>query len=386
MSEPEQLDIGPMRPPRRMIWVVTVALLAVLGAGVMWDQRRSDQTAPAPTPSPTQAASRSLPTAPPASRAPSPSAPATLWPEQAGGGARLLPAGLPAGTLYGRSSDTLYAVNTRTGATVVTPIRTATTDAVSMVSTGDGLVLRPWDDTAGLLIRDGRMPVDLPGQLKGAADLLPGPPDRLWALSRADDYLSFDTTVTLVDFRGRRAGPRFNTSGGYTSDGAGGLLLSDVGGVWQAYPQPIERITGGSITSVGSHHYWLLECDDQHRCTQYLLDRRNNQRTSLPAHERVFGNSSISPDGILMASLDNFDNNARSRTTITRMADNKVLRKLPEPPNPATSEPGSIAWLSDRWLTVISNSRLTFYDATNNRAVTPDLPAHNLLQLTWRPG
>ena len=292
--------------------------------------------------------------------------------------------GLPAGTLYTRSNNTLYAIDVRTGAAVVTPIRTATPDAVSMVPTSNGVAIRPWDDSAGLLVRDGRPPVNLPGQLKTATELLPGPPGRLWALTRADDD-PYDATATLVNSRGRRDGPRLNTTGSYTSDGTGGLLLTDVGGVWQAYPQPVRRVTGGSITSVGVHHYQLLECDYQHRCTDSLLDRRDNRRTPLSSRGRSYSNSLVSPAGTHLATLDGFGNNTNPQTTITRLADNKVLQQLPEPPNPTTSQLGSIAWQSQRWLTVITNGRLALYDTTNDRVVTPDLPADDLLQLTWRP-
>lgn len=374
-----------MRPAGRAVWVIVAVLVAALGVGVVWDQRRSDQSAPAPTPSPTQTPStRSVPTSPPSAQSPSPSGPITLRREQTAGEDRLLAEDLPPGALYARSSDHLYAINTRTGATVVTPIQTATTDAVAMVPTHDGVAIRPSDDTAGLLVRDGRSPVDLPGQLKTADDLLPGPPGRVWVLKRVDDYASFDTTATLVDSRGRRDGPRITAAGSYASDGAGGLLLTDVGGTWQTYPQPLKRVTGGNVTSVGAHHYQLLDCDNQHRCTETLLNRRNGQRTPLLGRERSYSNSLISPDGTFRASLDGFGN-TRPQTTITRVADHRILQRLPEPAKPATSLPGSIVWLSERYLTAISNGHLTLYDTTHDSVTTPDLPAGDLLQLSWRP-
>lgn len=382
MGGPEQLDTGPTRSSGRGVWVLVAVLVVLLGVGVVWDQRRSDQTGPAPTP--TRSASTRLPTSPPPAVSPSPAPPVTFRPGRDGQG-RALAQGLPAGTLYARSSDTLYAVDVRSGATVATSIPTRTAnDAVSMVPTSTGVTIRAWDDTDGLLVRDGALPDDLPGRLKTADDLLPGPPGRLWVLTRPDDD-PFTSTAALVDSRGRRDGPRFTATGSHTSDGAGGLLLFDVGGVWQAYPGPLRRVTGGSLTSVGVHHYQLLECDDRHRCSEVLLDRRDGRRTPLSARPRSYGNSLISPAGTVMASLSSFADNADPRTTITRLADNEVLQRFPDPPSPASREPGSIVWLSQRWLAVITGGRIALYDTTDDRASTPDLPAEDLLQLAWRP-
>lgn len=390
MSEPEQLDSGPSRPPGRPVWVLAAVLVVAVGIGLVWDQQRSDQTAPAPVPSPTATRPTTSPRAstpppgisPSPAATPSPSAPVTFWPEGVGEDEPLA-AGLPAGMLYARSSGTLYAVDVRIGAIIVTPIRMATTDAVSMVPLSGGVALRPWDDTAGLLVRDGQTPVDLPGQLKTARELLPGPPGRLWVLTQ-DDNAPYNATATLVDERGRRAGPGLTSTGGYTSDGAGGLLLSDVGGVWQVHPQPVRRVTGGSITSVGADHYQLLDCNDRHRCAESLLDRRTGRRTPLSPRERSFGNSALSPDGRFLASVVGSGSDGGPWTTIRRVTDNELLQKQSEPPNPATSQPGSIAWLSARWLVSINDGRLTLYDTTKNKVHTPDLPADNLLQLTWR--
>ena len=384
MGGPEQLDSGPTRSPGRAVWVLVTALVVLLGVGVVWDQRRSEQTGPPPTPTPTRSSSARLPTSPSPTVSPSPSPPVTFRPGRDGKGRPLAP-GLPAGTLYARSTDTLYAVDVRTGATVATSIPTRTAnDAVSMVPTGDGVTIRAWDDADGLLVRDGRLPDGLPGRLRTADELLPGPQGRLWVLTRPDDD-PFTSTATLVDSRGRRDGPRSTATGNYTSDGAGGLLLLDVGGVWQAYPEPLRRVTGGSLTSVGVHHYQLLECDDRHRCSEFLLDRRDGRRTPLSDRSRSYGGSLISPAGTLMASLGSFADDADPRTTITRLADDEVLHRLPDPPSPASSQPGSIVWLSQRWLVVITGGRIALYDTRDDRVLTPDVPAEDLLQLAWRP-
>ena len=292
--------------------------------------------------------------------------------------------GLPAGTLYARSDDTLYALETRTGILVVTPLQLTTTDAVAMASLGDGVALRPADDSEGFLVRDGHLPAALPGQLKTADELLPGPPGRVWALKRAGGYESVDSTATLVDARGRRDGPQLTSAGSYASDGAGGLLLFDVGGTWQMYPQPLSRVTTGNVTSVGERHFQVLNCDQHHRCSDTLLDRRTGQRTRLPPRDRSYSNSLLSPGGRYLATLD-FFGAAEPQTTITRVLDNHVLHALPDPANPSTSVPGSIAWLSDRWLAAISNGHLTLYDTTGDRVTDVDLPVDGLLQLTWRP-
>ncbi|WP_157720586.1 hypothetical protein [Friedmanniella luteola] len=252
---------------------------------------------------------------------------------------------------------------------------------VSMIATSDGVVLDPQDGTPGVVVRDGRRPVGLPGRLERAAALLPGPSGHLWVLRRVGRAPSF-TSATLVDERGHRDGPHLYTSGRYGPDGSGGLLVWNGAGVWQRYPPPARRLTTGRVTAVGLHHLQVLECDAGRGCREFLVDRRHDRRTALPGHDPSYGEGVLSPRGTRLAGSRGYG--AREPgTTVVRVADGTVLHVFPGPPGLSTGPLGSLVWLSERWLAALHGGRLTFYDSRHDHTI--DFPVGHLRQLAWRP-
>lgn len=378
----ERLDSGPTRPPpRRVLVIAALALAVVVLAFWALDSRRLERSAPPPTPSPSAPTPAQTPT-PTSARSPSPPDPVT-----ATRGAGPLAPQIPAGTLYSRSAGSVYAIDARTG-TVTRTGRTylpAETDRVSMVPTRGGIILRPDQDGPGLLVEDGRRPVELTDSLRDARQALPGPPGQLWAVTiDAQDFQV--STAALVDGRGRRVGPSVTMTGSFASDGNGGLLLSDIGGVWQVYPGPVHRITTGLVSSVGSQSYRLLECDDQHHCTETLLDRSSGHRTPLqPAVRSGLSAGLISPNSEFEVRLSGGPDGTIT-TAVVRLGDQQTLRTWPASTTSYANFEAGSTWLSPRWLALLDRDQLVLYDTDRDKILRPELPTvEGLLQLAWRP-
>jgi hypothetical protein len=373
----EVLEVGP--PPARNRWV----LLGLVGAVVLMligftvtNGRPEDLLVPPSTPSPTPSApSTTGPTTPTTSPSPPPG------PRVVRNGSGPLAPGVPRGSLYVRTDDSVYVVDPATGRVVRTDgAAVDSTGPVALVPTATGVVIRPIDTVFGLLVDDGRKPTPLRGALRQAEQVLPGPGGRIWA-SRSDRRNSY----TLVDAAGRAAGPTITTSGWFRSDGGTGLLLEDVSGVWQAYPGRMRRITIGAVVAVGPRHYQLTECDDAHRCSDYLLDRSTGKRRPLgPASEVGVQNGVISPGGtysaLVQASAD-----GTYYIRVGRLKDGTIVRGFRGPGDGFNGVDLAAVWLSDRWLAVLEGGRLSLYDPSRKLLVSPGFPLTGAIQLAWRP-
>src|SRR4051794_2011796 len=178
---PEHLDSSPSGPTgRSRLIVVLAALVAVVLALVVLDQRRLDQSVPTPTPTPGSGPSvvRGAPNPVPTRVRPDRSS----LPVTTRGSGPLAP-GVPAGVLYARSSEVVYRIDTRTGTVVATGGAVlASGGPVTLVPTGRGLLVRPYDSVPGLRVHDGQRAVPLTGVLAGVHEVFPGPPGRIWAV------------------------------------------------------------------------------------------------------------------------------------------------------------------------------------------------------------
>ena len=379
----ERLDAGPTRSARALVLLVGSLLGLALALRVVAAPSGAQGPAPGPAGS---VSGRGPSTEPPAPRptvdgAARPGGPRTLWAPSPGDEHRRPRSTLPPGTLYARSSDTLYAIDLASGTTVVTPVPLATAHPVSMVALRDRVVLVPHDGAPGVVVVDGQPAAALPGPLRGADALLAGPPGHLWVLRQVVRVPAV-FSATLVDERGRRDGPRFSSTGHHAPDGSGGLLVSDPAGVWQAHPAPLRRVTTGVVTAVGARHRLVLECDVRRSCTELLVDGGGDRLRALPGHDRTCGESVISPAGTHLASTCSDEQGPGARTTVERLSDHATLHVFPPPTGPS-GQLGSLLWLSDRWLAVLTADRLTFYDSTHDRAT--EFALGDLRQLAWRP-
>jgi hypothetical protein len=82
-----------------------------------------------------------------------------------------------------------------------------------------------------------------------------------------------------------------------TPDGAGYLLFSGIGGVYDARPDGIRRISTGALLAVGPTGWLVVECDEQYRCQTVLIGRLDGSR-------RVVNAGTVSPNQVGVISPD----------------------------------------------------------------------------------
>ena len=119
--------------------------------------------------------------------------------------------------------------------------------------------------------------------------------------------------MTLVGFDGTPTGTLDHVAvvdaGRVSADGAGYLLFGGTGGVYDARPSGITRITTGDLLATGPTTWLTDECDAQFRCATTVINRAHRR----PAHaQRADRRSSanggvISPDGTTAAVLEGDD-------------------------------------------------------------------------------
>jgi hypothetical protein len=82
------------------------------------------------------------------------------------------------------------------------------------------------------------------------------------------------------------------------ADGAGYVLFSGTGGLYDARPEGLHRISTGSLLAAGPTGWLVLECDDWHRCKPVLVSRTDRARRVMNTAAPPTGASGvISPDG-----------------------------------------------------------------------------------------
>ncbi|HEX8768802.1 MAG TPA: hypothetical protein VF714_10550, partial [Jatrophihabitans sp.] len=88
------------------------------------------------------------------------------------------------------------------------------------------------------------------------------------------------------------------------ADGAGYLLFPGIGGLYQARPHGIHRISTGLLLAAGPTGWLVIECDERYRCQTVLVDRANGHRETVAGRPvGRDGHGVISPDGSTVAVL-----------------------------------------------------------------------------------
>lgn len=383
---PDQVDWLTAGPPpgppeRRRRGVLAAVLLAavvgaVLGPALWARQRPDDPTPTTPTPSsiprPTRAA-----TSPPGPV----SRPVVVY--RSG---PLIRGRTAAWELFARTDDTVYRIEVGAGRVTAThhnPL--GTSGPVTFVADAGGVILRPLDEGSGVAVPDGRPAQPLRGLLQKGGYTLPGPAGSVWAAipdssgggdTRAMRRVRFDGTATRAVVRA--------ATGYFRSDGAGGLLLDDVGGTWEAWPDGLRRITTGGVVAVGPHHYLIVRCDPQHSCHSSLYDRQDRTEHRLAIrYPSSWSDGELSPDG-RFAAFVRYENGEPGTTY--EILDLRSAKTLLRVPGPQTGEAEPV-WSSDgRWLATLVDGRLTFLDLRTGQRTTPRLELPRLVQLTGRAG
>jgi len=293
----------PPNPPsgpgshRRAWYLLLCAAVLVVGL-VLALTRYSGKHAAAPSPTPTPTPSTSISSAPTSSAAPESSVQPTPSVSVTRLGHPLLD--VPASReLVARGSDAVYTIQPATGRIIRTtaPITSSGPPTLLVVGRHEVLV-HGWDSGGGWLVRDGQPVRKLPGLLAAAGPAMPGPnPGQVWVQTGDEQHQK----MTLVGLDGRSTGVSLPIQYG-GADGAGYLLATMVGGTYDARPDGLYRITSGVVLAAGPTGWLAEECDERHRCTLNLIDRRSGEHRVLgPTRDDEFSNGVLSPDGTLAA-------------------------------------------------------------------------------------
>ena len=378
-STAETLDTGAgrgwSRARRRAVLVLaSLAVLAAAAGGLI------DRTAPGPAPGPS-------PTAPPAVTPGTALGPPVVL-------RRTGPTleGFLAGTLYARSADTVFRVDLTTGRVTATPAPVTTRRPVSFVAGPTGVLVRPADESTGLLVPDDGTARPLRGLLRLGAQVLPATRGRLWVgvfqdgRSAAFVLTSFDGTPTLMSVR---------EDGQVLPDGTGGLLLVDPGGVYELVRGRWRRLAVGTALASGPRHHLLASCSGDVFCesvtlVRYDRERRSRQPVLVDTDLQLAGGGSLSADGRYAAipTLDDVDADGNGRALVLELDTGRVVKEMLVP----TSSPGVSAvavWSPDgRRLVGLDQGQLFVLDPATGTTTRPDLalPAGTqVMQLALRP-
>jgi hypothetical protein len=208
----------------------------------------------------------------------------------------------PTWELIARGDDAVYQIQLATGRIARVPAPISGGEAVSLLVGPHEVVVRPWDCVNGVngyLIRDGQAASALRGMLANCGVALPGPqPGQAWVHNNDRR----DPRMVLVDLSGRPTGVSMSAqNSNEVPDGVGYLLVTLVGGVYDARPDGLHRITTGRVLATGPTGYLVEECDDRHACTMNVIGRRGGTHRVLgPAPARL-SSGVISPDDGLAA-------------------------------------------------------------------------------------
>jgi hypothetical protein len=171
-----------------------------------------------------------------------------------------------------------------------------------------------------------------------------------------------------------------------SADGAGYLLYPGIGGVYDARPGGLRRISTGVLMAVGPTGWLAVECDERYRCQTVLISRANGLRRTVADGELSRdGRGVISPDGSTAAVMTSGPNGAVGLAIID-LASHRVLRIPGMAVNQETMD-GAVVFSPDsKWLFVVTADGAVSMINPRTAAVSPlgiSLPA--LSQLVVRP-
>ena len=379
------------RTPPRQPWprwfrlAVVAAVVVALGLAVLNHQRRARSAAPPAT----------APTSPVAAKpvTPAPSPPVTVTPEPPSKvsvtrvGHPLL--GTTAGwELFGRGEGVLVRIQPAAGRITRTTIPgLQSSGPVNLLAGSDRVIIRPLDNVPGYLVPDGKPARQLSPQLIQNGPVFPGPAaNQMWMDRSGSDNAAVMALATMEGARlpGTIRVPRESSEFEAVPDGAGYLLFAGVGGLYDARPDGIHRITTGALLAAGPTGWLVLECDEVHRCHPVLVGRLDGSRRAVNATIEQLGHGVISPDGSTAAMLTQNPDGGLVVYLLDLASGRR--RNLGLPVNQESSD-GSFLFAPDgRWLFAIkpdgtlavANCRTGAVDALN-------VPLPPLSQLAIRP-
>ena len=289
--------------------------------------------------------------------------------------------------LVARGDKVLVRIEPATGRITRTAIPTLLSGGpVYLLASEDQVLIRPLDKVPGYLVPDGRPARELPALLEHDGPVYPGPrPNQMWARP-SDDH---QPVMALMELDGSRLAefipiPSENLSFDATADGAGYLLFPGIGGVYNARPDGLRRISTGSLVAVGPTGWLVTECDDRHRCQSVLIDRGDGSRRVVNA--AIAGRQQrgvISPDGSTAAMLISARNGAIGLQLLDLATGNRRVLNV----SVNQSYEGAIAFSPDsNWLLVVTvDGTLSVINRKTAAVGSLGVPLPSLNQLVLRP-
>jgi DNA-binding beta-propeller fold protein YncE len=247
------------------------------------------------------------------------------------------------------------------------------------------VIVRPLDLVQGYLVPDGRPARALPALLS-AGPAFPGPvPTQLWM-----SPVGQQAVLALINLDGRRLGDVIDVPEGSspleaTPDGGGYLLFSGIGGVYDARPDGMRRISTGSLLATGPTGWLVVECDERYRCQNVLIGRVDGSRRIVPdvrANRDPHG--VLSPDGSTAAMLQTGPQGESQLYLLDLVSGRR--RVVPVTPNPDAYD-GAVAFSPDsRWLFAVTAGGTVSVVNSRTAAVRPlGIALPSLSQLVVRP-
>jgi hypothetical protein len=357
------VQFGPSHPPRgrwpRWLPISVVGLIVLVVVAAVEHGRGPSDTPRGTSPPATPSATAGTPTAVAVTTAP-------VTVSQVGH--QLL--GVTADwELFGRGAGQVVRIQPALGRVTRTAVpMMGSSGPVSFVVGPHGVIIRPLDFVPGYLVPDGRPARGLPAVLSLGGLALPGPDlGHLWIQAGTGERM----TMALVGWDGTKTGVTVPVPVGAwpTSDGGGYLLLTGVGGVYDARPDGVRRITTGAVLAVGPTRWLALECDKQYHCVNAVIDRASAARHVLagPPGDPDASPGVISPDGSTAAV---FRGRSAGRRTLQLFdLTSGAQHQVAVPVDKAWFDAGGAVWSPDsRWLFVVArDGTLHVVDARTRR-------------------
>jgi hypothetical protein len=208
--------------------------------------------------------------------------------------------------LFGQGQDVVVRLELGRGRITRTSVpQLGSASPIFFVVGHDRVIVHPMDWVPGYVVHDGKPATRPPPALNQVASMLPGPDSRhLWAETQAGT----GSALTLLTLSGQPAGVQISVPQDATvqaSDQAGNVVMFGVGGMYNARPDGLHRITSGTLLAAGPTRWLARECDERYRCSGVVIDRATDARTALnsPLDSYEQNAGAISPDGRTAALL-----------------------------------------------------------------------------------
>jgi len=287
--------------------------------------------------------------------------------------------------LFGRGPGVVVRVQMASGRITRTTIPSLFTDGpVSFLVGADRSFIRPLDAVSAYVVADGKPAREVSTSLSPSGPAFAGPDQNHIWVEAGDSNHTVMVLSALSDGRAEATIPvpaYFSPS----ADGAGYLLFSGVGGVYDAKPGRLRRITTGSVLAVGPTGWVVVECDDQAHCATVAVSRADwSHRVVGPAFVPYGPSGAISPDGHTAAV---FAIDSAGTQTVNLLDLNSRKHRPVRLPLTQSGDEATVAWSPDsRWLFAVgADGQARTIDPHTGKVGSLGVALPDVSQLAIRP-